>query len=38
MNIGFDEFLSEYFSNEGIKLTELIEKYEMVRKEEENPF
>ena len=35
---GFDEFLTEYFSNEGEKLIKIIEKHEKDREKEENPF
>jgi hypothetical protein len=38
MKMGFDEFLTEYFANEGEKLIQLVEGYEKEREKEENPF
>lgn len=36
--IGFDEFLSDYFNDAGEQFIELINKFEVEREKEENPF
>lgn len=38
MNIGFDKFLKDYYSNDGKKMIDLISKYETIRESMENPF
>jgi hypothetical protein len=38
MNMGFDNFLKEYFKQDGKRLIDLISKYEAERVEQENPF